>query len=242
MGKYSKLTYSILIAISIWLQFSFSYSVSSKLNTPITNNRTGNSNTDLYYSLHLDSAGLSKDAFDNAVKGYNYLKDQGKLANQQTLSIIDFSIASASKRLFVIDLKNQALLFNTLVSHGRNSGLKTAQYFSNKPESFESSLGFYTTSSTYIGKHGYSLRLNGEEKGINDNAFSRGIVMHCAGYVNDKIAQLQGYIGRSEGCPALPENVYKSVIESIKGGSCLYIFSHNQYYTDHSTILNKHIG
>src|ERR687891_427896 len=163
----------------------------------------------LYDSLHLNNSGLSKQAFSYAMKGYNYLLSLGKIKNDKTISIIDFSLPSYAKRLFVIDVKKGEILFNTYVSHGRNSGKEMANEFSNEPESLKSSLGFYVTSNTYKGKHGYSLRLEGEEPGINDNAFARGIVMHSASYVNDRLIQKQGYIGRSEGCPAVPEKLYK---------------------------------
>ena len=240
MWKYTKHLYPCLIIVTIWLQFAFNKTIESRdLKTYTINLKTGDDST--YQKLNLNSLGLSKAAFDNAVKGYNVLKQQGKLVNDNMLSIIDFSLPSSSRRLFVIDMKNNILLFNSLVSHGRNSGLKTAEHFSNAPESMESSLGFYLTADTYKGKHGYSLRLQGQESGINDNAFERGIVMHSASYVNDEMAKQQGYIGRSEGCPAVPENLYKSIIEKIKGGSCLYIYAADKFYASHSKIINRNI-
>jgi len=193
----------------------------------------------LYDSLHLNNSGLSRQAFSYAMKGYNYLLSLGKIKNDETVSIIDFSLPSYTKRLFVVDVKKGIVLFNTYVSHGRNSGKEVAGKFSNEPESFESSLGFYITSDTYNGKHGYSLRLEGEEAGINDNAFSRGIVMHSAPYVNERLIQKQGYIGRSEGCPAVPEKLYKSIIEKIKNGSCLFMYSPDKDYMTHSQIINN---
>jgi hypothetical protein len=194
--------------------------------------------TNLFTNLHLKNLGLSEQAFQYALKGYNYLISAGKIQNDGILSIIDFSLPSSEKRLFVIDLKKCALLFNTYVSHGRNSGKEMANEFSNAPQSFKSSLGFYLTSNTYFGKHGYSLRLEGEEAGINDNALDRGIVMHSASYVNENIIQKQGYIGRSEGCPAVPESIYKPIIEKIKNKSCLFIYSPDKNYFSHSPILN----
>ncbi len=188
--------------------------------------------------LHLADSGLSKEAYTNAVKGFAYLSNEGKLNSDSVISIIDFSLSSNQKRLFVIDLKNNKLLYNSLVAHGRNSGKDMAEHFSNAPESFESSLGFYVTAATYQGKHGYSLKLMGQENGINDNAYQRGIVMHCAAYVSASYAQHQGYIGRSEGCPALPENMYKPIIETIKNGSCLYIYSADKNYLSRSRIIN----
>lgn len=191
----------------------------------------------LYSALNLHELGLSETAFDYAIKGYNYLYEEGRLENDDVLSIVDFSLPSSRKRLFVLDLENGKLLFNTYVAHGRNSGKEYARKFSNSPESFKSSLGFYITLNTYNGQHGYSLRLEGEEKGINDNALSRAIVMHSADYVNKNLIKSQGYIGRSLGCPALPKQVYKPIIRTIKDGSCLFMYSPDSNYENKSTIL-----
>ena len=192
----------------------------------------------LYDNLNLDSLGLSRDAFDYAIKGYNHLRSVGKLKNDKIISIVDFSLASGKKRLFILDLINYKILFNTFVAHGRNSGRDFANQFSNKNESYQSSLGFYVTQDTYEGKHGYSLRLEGEELGINDNAINRAIVMHSAWYVNENIVRSQGYIGRSQGCPAIPEELHKPIIEKIKNGSCLFVYSPDKKYISQSPILN----
>lgn len=183
----------------------------------------------LYESLNLHALGLTEDAFDYALKGYEYLKDAGKLQNENILTIADFSLPSSQKRLFVLDMENGQLLYHTYVAHGRNSGKEYAKQFSNEEESFKSSLGFYVTKNTYSGKHGFSLRLEGKEKGINDNAMKRAIVMHSADYVDQKFINMQGYIGRSLGCPALPKEVYKPILTKIKDGSCLFIFSPGNY-------------
>ncbi|SJZ56198.1 L,D-transpeptidase catalytic domain [Chitinophaga eiseniae] len=193
----------------------------------------------LYDSMRLDTTGLSRDAFESAMQGYNQLENNGRLRNPDILSIVDFSLPSSKKRLFVIDVKNKLLLFNTLVSHGRNSGTLLASTFSNKINSYKSSLGFYVTGDTYNGEHGYSLRLEGEEAGINDNALSRGIVMHSAAYVNEALIKSQGYIGRSLGCPAIPEGVHRKVIQRIANGTCLFLYSPDKYYSMHSRMLVK---
>lgn len=192
---------------------------------------------DLYDSLKLEAGGLSRAAFDYGIKGYKYLLSGGKIKNDSVISIIDFSLCSGNKRLFVIDLKRVRILFNTYVSHGKNSGMESANEFSNTPNSNKSSLGFYITANTYQGKHGYSLRLEGEEDGINDNALSRGIVMHAASYVNEATAMQRGYIGRSQGCPAIPEALHRAIIEKIKNGSCLFIYSPDLFYIAHSLII-----
>lgn len=208
-------------------------------NVSIKNNLVTNTQLSVYDELDLSKSGLSRYAFDYAVKGYNYLLSAGKLKNDQIISIVDFSQASGKKRLYIIDVKNKKILFNTYVSHGRNSGKEMANEFSNEPESNKSSLGFYVTGDTYMGKHGFSMRLFGEEKGINDNADSRAIVMHSAPYVSEGAIRMQGFVGRSLGCPALPENLYKPIIETIKNGSCLFLYSPDKYYAAHSDILKK---
>lgn len=203
------------------------------------NKSTVSSKAMLYDALALDSMGLSRSAFNYAIQGMEKLESEGKLENSDLITIVDFSLSSSKKRLFVIDLKNQKVLFNTLVSHGRNSGTDVATSFSNSPESFKSSLGFFVTGETYRGEHGMSLRLEGQEKGINDNALARGIVMHSAAYVNEKLAALQGYIGRSLGCPAVPANVHKKIIDMIKNGTCLFLYSPDKYYMAHSQFMGS---
>lgn len=191
----------------------------------------------IYDSLGLGSLGLSHAAFSAAIAGFEKLQSEGKILKDNLVSILDFSLPSGKKRLFVIDIISGELVYHTYAAHGKKSGTLVATQFSNKPNSNKSSLGFYITRETYQGKHGTSLRLEGEEKGINDNALSRGIVMHSAKYVDESIIARQGFIGRSQGCPALPANIYKDVIETIKEGSCLFIYSPDKYYNSHSKIL-----
>jgi len=178
----------------------------------------------LYDSLHLGLSGLSQQAFDYARRGFNKLLEEGRILNDSIISIIDFSQSSNHKRLYILDLKNQKVLFNTLVAHGKNTGLEWATSFSNEPSSYKSSTGFYMTGTTYEGKNGYSLKLEGLEPGINDKAFTRGIVIHGAAYVCDAFVNSQGRIGRSEGCPAVPKSLAEPVINTIRNGSCLYIY------------------
>ena len=193
----------------------------------------------LYYTLNLELLGLSHEAYEQGMSGYKFLIESGKIRNSEVLTIADFSKPSCKKRLFVIDVKNGKLLFNTYVAHGRNSGREVATTFSNDAESFKSSLGFFVTGDIYNGKHGFSLRLVGEEKGINDNANNRAIVMHSAAYVSEDAIRMQGYAGRSLGCPALPVEMNKPIIEKIKNGTCLYLYSPDRYYAAHSTVLKK---
>jgi hypothetical protein len=225
----------------------YTQSVSDVSPVPSKSKVTGNNGEEIpdsnkpgvYDSLHLNILGLTKQAFDYAIKGFNSLRSMGKLNNDSIISIIDFSLSSGKKRLFVIDIKNFKVLYNTYVAHGRNSGSEYAKEFSNNPESFKSSLGFYITQGTYKGEHGFSLHLEGEEKGINDNAYSRAIVMHSAPYVNENYIRRKGYIGRSLGCPALPQRIYRPIIDKIKNGTCLFLYSPDTYYLSHSTFLQQ---
>jgi hypothetical protein len=131
------------------------------------------------------------------------------------------------------------ILFNTLVAHGRNSGLEYATAFSNQQESHKTSLGFFITLNTYNGGNGYSLKLKGCEKGINDKALERAIVMHGADYANENFIQHNGYLGRSYGCPAVPEKINKELINAIKNGSCMFLYHSTKKYTTVSKILNS---
>ena len=162
-------------------------------------------------------------AFQKAFKGYYNLLNEGKIS-KEILTIIDFSLHSTEKRMWVINMKTKEILFQNVVSHGRNSGKEYASSFSNVPESFKSSLGFYKTAETYFGEHGLSLRLDGLEPGINDNARKRDIVIHGADYCDERMGKNQGYLGRSLGCPALPVELSSKIINTIKEESCLFIY------------------
>ena len=133
-------------------------------------------------------------------------------------------MSSNTKRLWIIDLSTNTVLYNSLVAHGRNTGNEFATAFSNASESYKSSLGFYATGEVYQGKHGLSLRLDGLEQGVNDNARARAVVMHGADYVAESFIKNNSRLGRSLGCPAIPMNMTKEIINTIKDKSCLYIY------------------
>ncbi|MEO0060169.1 MAG: hypothetical protein RLZZ312_1816 [Bacteroidota bacterium] len=188
----------------------------------------------LYYSLNHKSESLPKiETFTNALSGFYNLKSRGLVSNN-ILTIIDFSLSSASKRLWVIDLSSNKILLNSLVAHGINSGLEFANSFSNQGSSNKSCLGFFVTGEKYIGKNGLSLKLDGLEKGTNDHARSRSVVVHGAYYANSDILQTQNYLGRSQGCPAVPQKINKKLIELIKNKSCLYIYHPSQKFSKKS--------
>lgn len=192
----------------------------------------------MYEGLDLSNAGLSREAFDYAIKGYEKLVAEGAVTRDQYLTIVDFSQSGRKKRFYLLDMKKGELLVNTFVSHGKNSGLDMAKKFSNTINSEQSSLGFYVTSATYTGKHGLSLRLKGMEEGFNSNALARGIVVHGAAYVNAGRVN-SDFMGRSQGCPALPEKEYAKVINIIKDGSVMFLYHPSQDYIQNSPVLNS---
>ncbi len=179
-----------------------------------------------------------RDVLSLGIKGYLKLKDLGKIPHGKPLSIIDFSIPSSEKRMWIIDMEDGLILHHGYVSHGRNSGDLLAKNFSNINSSYMSSLGFYLTAETYQGKHGYSLRLDGLEKGFNDNARDRAIVIHGADYAKEDYIKQTGRLGRSLGCPALPNEIATDIIDLIKERSLLFIYGKDDNYLDKSQILN----
>lgn len=191
--------------------------------------------TSIYTDCELKDK-LDFDVFKSAMEGYNNID----APNKKLLSIIDYSKPSNEKRFFIIDVENRNLLYNTLVAHGKKSGYVNATKFSNKYGSHKSSLGFFRTGYSYFGKRGYSLQLEGLEKGINDNARSRGIVIHGANYVDERLADGNGVIGRSWGCPAVSKKLSKEIINLLKGGSLLYIYADDEVYKEKSVLANIH--
>lgn len=238
-NTFKKAGFAMILLLSLHFPLLFAH--------PVIHNETAYPNVvpvsdnyvSAYESLGLEAAGLSRKAFDAGMKGFEKLKSAGKLVNDHIISIADFTKSSKSKRLFIIDLDQQKVLYKTYVAHGQGSGEEFAKRFSNIPESLQSSPGFYSTTTTYEGKHGYSLKLQGLEKGINDKADQRAIVVHGADYVSERFIRDHGYLGRSWGCPAIPENLHKPIINTIKNGSLLFIYSENQGYTKKSRILNS---
>ncbi len=210
------------------ITFFFSLPIISSGLKPISRNHSlANSNEYIdmmYANLQTNHFELPQiKCFSKAVKGFYKLKEKG-IIKKDILTLIDFSLSANSKRLWVIDLATKTILFQSLVAHGRNTGEEYANSFSNSPQSFKSSIGFYSTGEVYIGKHGVSLRLDGLEKGVNDNARSRGVVMHAADYVSTTFIKNNKRLGRSQGCPAVPINLSRAMIGTIKDKSCLFIY------------------
>ncbi|MDZ7607389.1 MAG: murein L,D-transpeptidase catalytic domain family protein [Cyclobacteriaceae bacterium] len=189
----------------------------------------------IYQSLRNER--LSFEAFQYAFEGYRKLLDKNILEKANIITLIDFDKASNEDRFFIIDVKNFKILFESLVAHGRNSGDEIATSFSNLANSYKSSLGFYLTGETYTGQHGLSLKLDGLEPGINDNARARNIVIHSADYVSQSFIEKNGRLGRSFGCPSLPAENYNAIIDTIKGKSLLFIYSGKADYLNKSDYL-----
>ena len=192
----------------------------------------------LYSSLDFNENQLKKTVFDKAFQGFENLKKSGKLsADCHLLTVCDFSLSSNTKRLWVIDTNEKKILFNSLVAHGKNTGEEFAEKFSNTESSYQSSLGFYITDATYDGENGYSLKLLGMDKGFNDAALQRAIVMHGADYVDENFAKQHKRIGRSWGCPAVPRDLAEPLINTIKDKNVLFIYYPDENYLNSSEWL-----
>jgi hypothetical protein len=161
----------------------------------------------------------------------------GMLSEPKTLTVIDYSLPSTERRLWVLDLSDGNTLYHELVAHGQGSGGNIPTDFSNLSGSHQSSLGLFVTAETYVGSNGYSLRLDGLDAGFNDRARERAIVMHGAPYVSESVASTQGRLGRSWGCPALGEHVAREVIERIKGGNLVFAYYPDRAWLNGSPLL-----
>ncbi|MBR8535575.1 murein L,D-transpeptidase catalytic domain family protein [Carboxylicivirga sediminis] len=185
----------------------------------------------------LNNNNLPFEAFEIAYNGWLKLKDSVHF-EKNIITLVDFSQPSTHKRFFLIDVDSKSVIYQNYVAHGKNSGMLNAEKFSNIANSNQSSLGFYKTGETYYGKHGLSLKLDGLEKGINDKARERHIVIHKADYAEESFIKKYGRLGRSFGCPAIPSANYQFVIDNIKEGTMLFIYHPKETYIKTSSILN----
>jgi hypothetical protein len=177
---------------------------------------------------------LAPAALEAALTALKRLQASGAKVRSDVLAVIDYTKPSTERRLWVFDLVHMRVLFEELAAHGKNSGNNQTVKFSNAPNSLMSSLGVFLTGETYIGKHGLSLRLQGLEKGFNDNSMERAIVIHGAAYVNDAFARTKGRIGQSWGCPAVRSEISRRLIETVRGGTLVL-----SYYPDRSWLQNS---
>jgi len=173
-----------------------------------------------------------------AARAAECARKQGLLDGFRHLAVIDYSLPSTQPRLWVFDVTQGRLLYQELVAHGRNTGERVAERFSNVEGSKMSSLGLYQTADTYYGSNGYSLRLRGLDAGFNDNALARAIVMHGAPYVSQAIAERLGRLGRSWGCPAVRQEVARGVIDTLKGGALLFAYYPDSKWLKESPLLS----
>lgn len=222
-----------LLLIGLTAPVSYGATVNSSIEIDIDDFKTYAE--DLYQSL--DDPDLEYDPFEKALKGYLKLQDEGSIEKTSYLTVIDMSLSANRNRFFLIDVENRKIVHKSVVAHGRNSGGEFAKYFSNKVGSFKSSIGFYRTAETYHGKHGLSLRLDGLEYS-NNNARKRAIVIHSADYVSSSFIKKNGRLGRSLGCPSLPQKNYDQVVNKIKNGSLLFIYYPEEAYLKNSTLAN----
>ncbi len=205
------------------------------------NKKTVVAATELLYQ-RLSEPDLPLTAFQSSIEVYRRLAEEGQITNDRVITIIDFTKPSSQERLFVIDLVGEKIIFKSLVAHGKNSGENYATSFSNNPDSHQSSLGYYLTDKSYVGRHGYSLLLDGLEKGINDNARKRAVVIHGAEYVSQRYIVSNDRLGRSFGCPALPEETASEIIDTIQEKSLLFIYSTDRNYCKNSSFFNSSLS
>ncbi len=242
--------YRVLTIVGV-LIFSFAFSSTAKINS---SNDSRISETlpvemeieksfeakivELYDSFSLKNATMPQlDVFEKAITGYMKLDKAGKVSNP-LLTVIDFNLSSTKKRMWILNMETQEVIFNTHVAHGKNTGVEFARNFSNKQNSHQSSLGFYVTGETYFGKNGLSLFIDGMEKKFNSNARARYVVIHGADYAEPSFIKRVGRLGRSYGCPAVPNKIAKELIHTIKGKSVVYIHKDDQNYLSNSDYLN----
>ncbi len=242
--------YRILTVVGV-LIFSFAFSSSAEINNsndskivPELSIKTESEKSseakivELYDSFSTNNSTMPQLAvFKNAISGYDKLDVDGKISNP-LLTVIDFNLSSTEKRMWILNMDTQEVVFNTYVAHGRNTGGEFAKNFSNKVNSHQSSLGFYVTGDTYYGKNGLSLYLDGMEKGFNSKARERYVVIHGADYAEPSFIKKYGRLGRSYGCPSVPNKIAKELINTIKGKSVVYIHKSNENYLKNSGFLN----
>jgi hypothetical protein len=192
--------------------------------------------------LAASAPGLQRDVLRLALAARDTAATRGLAKKSELLTVIDYSLPSTAKRLWVFDVASGELLFNELVAHGKNTGDNFARHFSNRDGSLQTSIGLFRTVGTYTGSNGYSLKLDGLEPGFNDKAERRAVVMHGAPYVSEEFASQHGRIGRSWGCPALSQKVAAKVIDTIKGGTLVFSYYPDEEWLSSSRFLGAAAG
>ena len=182
--------------------------------------------------------GLKPKILKLAIDAFNKAKQSGIGIKKPIITVIDYTMASTQKRLWVLDIDQKKVLYTSMVAHGRNSGDNYTTAFSNKMGSKQTSVGVFLTENTYVGHCGYTLRLEGLEKGFNDKAKDRLIVFHGAPYVNNQFAAAAGRIGRSFGCPAVESHLAAPIINTIKDGTLLFSYAEVSLWLRESKFIN----
>jgi hypothetical protein len=229
---------NVLIIIAVFFVVLTSFSVEDNvIETPIEEPTFSfHQYADQLYEC-VNEENINVDAFNIALNGYFSLLLENKLENKKYLTIVDMSLSANTERFFVIDMETQQLVHKSLVAHGKNSGEEFATSFSNKPSSYQTSIGFYKTGETYDGKRGFSMKLDGLEYS-NNNARDRGVVIHGAKYVSNQFIKDNIRLGRSLGCPALPMATFQEAVDILKEGSCLFVYYPQKYYLAKSKLVN----
>ncbi|MDT0647498.1 murein L,D-transpeptidase catalytic domain family protein [Zunongwangia sp. F260] len=242
------MTYRILIVMAV-LVFSFAFKSTEKRNENEKSNAVSEivatealtfkeEVANAYEAFSRKNINLpTLEVFEKGMKGYYKLEKQGEVT-KKILTIVDFNLSSSKKRMWILDMENKEVLFHTYTSHGKNTGGEFAKKFSNTLNSLQSSLGFYVTGETYYGSNGLSLFIDGKEKGFNSNARKRYVVIHGADYATPDFIKKYGRLGRSYGCPAVPNALAKELINTIKGESVVYIHKNSSDYLKKSSYLN----
>ncbi len=222
----------VLPLIVFWISISMPANYSSG-----NYHMPGLNDSDALMYAALNDTLLNREAFEIALKGHRILIENGAVNKPGLLSVIDYSLPSTTERLYVIDMRQNRILHKCRVAHGRNSGELYATTFSNLMHSHQSSVGFFITGNSYRGAQGYSMYLLGQDSGYNDNALQRSVVIHGADYVTEKYIQQYGRAGRSFGCPAIPPDVNKEIIDLISEGSVIFSYYPMTGYLQKSTVL-----
>ena len=234
--KYLLLIFALLSIAGWWGPFAFLDDANDDA-TPMTEVSSSSWLDKETRAIQSQASNLDSNVLKLSLTAYRNARQKG-LDSKQLLTIVDYTKPSTERRLWVVDLKNNKVLFNTWVAHGKNSGGVSSNSFSNDARSLKSSLGVFLTSESYDGHNGYSLRLKGLERGINDNAYSRTVVFHGADYASPETAKQLGRLGRSWGCFAVGRHVIKPLVDTIKHDTLVVAYYPDKRWLQHSAFLN----
>jgi len=182
-------------------------------------------------------SGISAEAWAHALAAYDHATELG-ITTRPRMVIIDYSLPSTERRLWVVELGTREILMHEYVAHAMNSGGTFPYAFSNREGSNQSSLGAFLTGRPYVGIRGISLRLQGLEPGINDRALARGIVFHGTPGVSEARAQ-KGTMGRTQGCPAVPAASIRRLISLVSDGVLVFAWYPDRAFLARSEFVDR---